>query len=118
MVDEAHAVIDAFSSLRCLVIGDAMLDSYLEGPATRLSPEAPVPVVDIQRTTDCPGGAANVAANLAALGASVTILTALGDDETGNDLVALLDSSGVDVSPIVRDPERASLRKTRLIAAG
>src|SRR5215207_9879023 len=112
MVGDARSVIDAFSSLRCLVIGDAMLDSYVEGPASRLSPEAPVPVVDIQRTTDCPGGAANVAANLAALGASVTILSALGDDQTGDELIALLSAVGVDTSAVVRDPGRASIRKT------
>ena len=107
MSAEFDRLLDRFPGLRCLVIGDAMLDSYAEGPANRLSPEAPVPVVDIAQTTHCPGGAANVAANLAALGASVTLLSVLGADEAGDTLIELLQAHGVEQTrlyemPIVR----------------
>ncbi|MEI8089237.1 MAG: PfkB family carbohydrate kinase [Opitutaceae bacterium] len=78
------------SALRILVIGDVMLDRYFWGDATRISPEAPVPVVDIQRETATAGGAANVALNLASLGAQATVVGYFGDDEAGRVLTATL----------------------------
>ena len=84
------SLLKKISTLRILVIGDVMLDRYFWGDATRISPEAPVPVVDIQRETATAGGAANVALNLASLGAQSTVVGYFGDDEAGRALTATL----------------------------
>lgn len=84
------ALLKKISTLRILVIGDVMLDRYLWGDATRISPEAPVPVVDITRESVTAGGAANVALNLASLGARSTVAGFFGDDEAGRQLTATL----------------------------
>jgi rfaE bifunctional protein kinase chain/domain len=83
-----------------LVVGDSMLDRYWEGRVERISPEAPVPVLQVTREFSRAGGAANVAINLAALGASVSLLTLVGDDEAGLRLVRLLDQAGVRVHAV------------------
>lgn len=80
----------AFKKSRVLVVGDVMLDRYWFGDVARISPEAPVPVVHVKRSEARPGGAANVARNAAALGASVTLLSVVGKDEAGAQLAALL----------------------------
>ncbi len=80
---------------RVLVVGDVMLDRYWFGDVERISPEAPVPVVHVSRTDERPGGAANVARNAASLGAQVTLLSVVGDDEPGRILERLLKSNGV-----------------------
>ena len=85
-----RALLKKINGLRIVVIGDVMLDHYLWGDATRISPEAPVPVVKVDRSEDRPGGAANVARNAAALGARVTILSVVGQDEPGRRLRELL----------------------------
>lgn len=108
--------IERFSKLNALVIGEAMLDSYSQGASGRLCPEAPVPVVDIRRRLDFPGGAANAAANLAALGARATLISAVGDDAEGRVLASLLGNQGVAVEPIVRQPGRKTLAKHRIMA--
>ncbi|HVW37544.1 MAG TPA: D-glycero-beta-D-manno-heptose 1-phosphate adenylyltransferase, partial [Pirellulales bacterium] len=108
--------IEQFSKLNALVIGEAMLDSYSRGVSGRLCPEAPVPVVDIRRRLDFPGGAANAAANLAALGAHVTLISAVGDDAEGGTLASLLASQGVAVEPVSRQPGRKTLAKHRIMA--
>ena len=84
-----------FSQLRILVVGDAMLDEYWFGDTSRISPEAPVPVVRTQSKKQCPGGAANVAVNLAALGADTRIAAVIGNDHRGVQLRALLEGCGV-----------------------
>ena len=84
-----------FSQLRILVVGDAMLDEYWYGDTSRISPEAPVPVVRTQSKKQCPGGAANVAVNLAALGADTRIAAVIGNDHRGAQLRALLEGYGV-----------------------
>ena len=84
-----------FSQLRILVVGDAMLDEYWFGDTSRISPEAPVPVVRTQSKKQCPGGAANVAVNLAALGADTRIAAVIGNDHWGAQLRALLEGCGV-----------------------
>ncbi len=84
-----------FSPLRILVAGDAMLDEYWFGDAGRISPEAPVPVVETRRTERRPGGAGNVACNAAALGATVHLVSAVGDDEHGRNLEEKLGDAGV-----------------------
>lgn len=102
------------SACRILVVGDVMLDRYWFGEVERISPEAPVPVVRIQRTEERLGGAANVARNVAALGARAGLLTVVGDDEAGRALVRLLDASGI--APYVHtDAQMATTVKLRVI---
>src|ERR1043165_693384 len=80
---------------RVLVAGDVMLDRYWFGDVERISPEAPVPVVHVSRTEERPGGAANVARNASSLGADVTLLAVVGDDEPGRNLQRLLEAQRV-----------------------
>ena len=83
------------TNARVLVVGDVMLDRYWFGDVTRISPEAPVPVVHVQRTEERPGGAANVARNIASLGGKATLLSVVGDDEAGRTLATLLEKAHV-----------------------
>ena len=101
---------------RVLVVGDVMLDRYWFGEVSRISPEAPVPIVKIEskRTKETPGGAANVAANAAALGANVALLSVIGDDEPGRKLAELLEKAGVKTN-LRRDGEIATTVKLRVI---
>jgi rfaE bifunctional protein kinase chain/domain len=85
----------SFRDARVLVVGDAMLDRYWFGEVTRISPEAPVAIVKVQRTEERPGGAANVARNVAALGAQVSLLSVIGDDEAGGTLQQLVEEAGI-----------------------
>jgi rfaE bifunctional protein kinase chain/domain len=86
------------SIARVLVVGDVMLDRYWFGEVSRISPEAPVPVVKVERTEERPGGAANVARNCAALGARASLLSVVGADEAGQALSRLLSAEGIDAS--------------------
>jgi rfaE bifunctional protein, domain II len=88
-------MIERFTRLNVVVIGDVMLDSWLQGPATRMAQEAPVPVVSVERCDDAPGGAANTALNLAALGATVHMLGVVGDDPPGRLLTRILRDHGI-----------------------
>jgi D-beta-D-heptose 7-phosphate kinase/D-beta-D-heptose 1-phosphate adenosyltransferase len=97
-------------------VGDLMLDRYVWGTATRLSPEAAVPVVDFVSETSCLGGAGNVAANLASLGAHVTLFGATGNDEASRSLRACMSALGVSDQGIFTDPRRPTTLKTRIIA--
>ncbi len=103
-----------FTRARVLVVGDVMLDRYWFGDVNRISPEAPVPVVLVRRAEERPGGAANVARNIAALGGRVSLLSVIGDDEPGRALEALLAGSGVDVS-LHRDAELSTTVKLRVV---
>src|SRR5215475_4949777 len=98
------------------VVGDLMLDRYLWGTASRLSPEAAVPVVDFEEQSECLGGAGNVAANLAALGARVEAFGVIGEDEPGSALRACLRVAGIAGKGIVADKSRVTTVKTRVIA--
>ncbi len=109
----ARALLKKISSLRVLVIGDIMLDHYIWGDATRISPEAPVPVVDIARDTYTAGGAANVALNLAALGARCTVAGRLADDEAGERLSSILRAKKIAVLPT--PGSGATILKTRVL---
>ncbi len=111
-------IVKSFQGLRALVIGDVMLDSYLEGRASRLCREGPVPVVSKTREERVPGGAANTAANLQELGAQVTLLGISGTDAAGEHLDATLKDLGVDTSRVVRDPSVSTLHKLRILANG
>jgi D-beta-D-heptose 7-phosphate kinase / D-beta-D-heptose 1-phosphate adenosyltransferase len=116
--DSPVDVVRGFPGLRALVIGDAMLDTWLEGEAIRLCKEAPVPVVREAATERCPGGAANAAANLAALGAEVLFISLVGRDAAGGQLRQALRASGVDDAWLVEDPYVSTLHKLRVIANG
>jgi len=102
------------SAARLLIVGDVMLDRYWFGDVTRISPEAPVPIVKIERSEERPGGAANVARNVAALGAQVGLLSVVGDDEAGRSLLRLLEASGIAVNLHV-DPAISTTVKLRVI---
>ncbi|TDD46256.1 D-glycero-beta-D-manno-heptose 1-phosphate adenylyltransferase [Nonomuraea terrae] len=103
--------------ISAVVIGDVMLDSWLRGPAKRLAQEAPVPVMSLEATEDAPGGAANTAANLVALGARVRLVGVVGDDECGEKLVQSLRLLGVQVD-LVTVPGRRTAHKRRLVTSG
>lgn len=110
------AILDACRNLRILVIGDVMLDHYIWGEVTRISPEAPVPVIHVMRESHTAGGAANVALNLAALGGQASLIGAFGNDEAGKNLVQILGQASIDFSACVIRPEIATIVKTRVIA--
>src|SRR5476649_733837 len=109
-------ILGAFPRRKILVIGDLMLDEFLWGKVTRISPEAPVPVVDIQRRAAYPGGAANVARNLASLGAKVGLAGVIGLDVPGQHLVQLLSEEGIATASIRHSPLRPTTHKTRICA--
>jgi rfaE bifunctional protein kinase chain/domain len=106
---------EQFSKARLLVVGDVMLDRYWFGDTSRISPEAPVPVVQVGKIDERLGGAANVARNVAALGAKTTILGVIGDDEPGSRVTDLLKSSGVN-SQLEIDGKVPTTVKLRVIA--
>jgi D-beta-D-heptose 7-phosphate kinase/D-beta-D-heptose 1-phosphate adenosyltransferase len=112
----AAPIIQRFDQLKVLILGDVMLDEYIWGTVHRISPEAPVPVVSVKGRTAVPGGAANVAANVAALGAAVAIVGLVGADQEGGQLSQLLASLPVDCSGMVVDQERPTTTKIRIIA--
>lgn len=105
-----------FSNLRVLVAGDFMLDEYLWGRVERISPEAPVVVVEVERETRTLGGAGNVVNNLVALGARVEVLGLVGDDHPGQLLRQEMVRLGVDAAGLFADRERRTSRKTRVMA--
>lgn len=109
-------LVSSFSGKRILVIGDLMLDRFIWGDVRRISPEAPVPVVRITRESVHPGGAGNVVANLAALGARPLVVGWVGRDEPGREVVRLLKDLGADVSGLIATSEMSSIEKTRIIA--
>ena len=113
MTKRATALPD-LAKARVLVVGDVMLDRYWYGEVERISPEAPVPVVKVQRTEERPGGAANVALNAAALGAQVALLSVVGTDEAGTSLERLIAAKGISTS-LHRDEKLATTVKLRVI---
>jgi D-beta-D-heptose 7-phosphate kinase/D-beta-D-heptose 1-phosphate adenosyltransferase len=115
MTESLLQVVGRFASKRVLVLGDAMLDSYMFGTSTRLCQEAPVPVVAIHERRDCPGGAANTAVNLAALGCQVDFLSVVGADDEGDRLRDLLPLLGVSTSLLTISAARQTLSKLRIV---
>ena len=110
----AGQMLPDFRKARILVVGDVMLDRYWFGEVSRISPEAPVPVVKIGRTEERPGGAANVARNIASLGAQACLLSVIGNDEPGDTLVGLLKGAGIEVH-LHRDPTITTTVKLRVV---
>ena len=112
----AQEILDAFVGKRVLVVGDVMLDEYVWGRVSRVSPEAPVMVVDADSHTYVPGGAANVVNNLCALGAQAAIVGLVGKDSAGQTLTEKLTEEGADVSGLLTTEVRPTTQKTRIIA--
>ncbi len=116
--DRLAATIRRLSRASVLVVGDAMLDRYVYGDVERVSPEAPVPVLSVQRELAMPGGAGNVVRNLGALGAAVAFVSVVGDDQAGSDLTGLIGGQpGVEPWLLVQGG-RATTVKTRMVAQG
>lgn len=104
-----------FQHAKLLVIGDVMLDRYWHGSASRVSPEAPVPVVQVANREDRPGGAGNVALNIAALGSAVRLVGVVGDDESGLELLSRLKAAGV-YCDFLQSEEKPTITKLRIIS--
>ena len=115
-VPRLKRLVPRFKGKRIGVVGDVMLDRYLWGSATRLSPEAAVPVVDFAEQSECLGGAGNVAANLAALGARAEMFGVVGEDEPGQALRSCLRAARVEDRGVLADKSRVTTVKTRVIA--
>lgn len=108
--------VDRITGRLVLIIGDVMLDRYWWGTVSRISPEAPVPVVQKQRSTVAPGGAANVAANVASLGGQALLLGVIGRDDAGQELCQALELAGVSSEYLLTVPGRPTTVKTRIVA--
>jgi len=109
--------IDDFKKVKVLVIGDLMIDEYLWGSVDRISPEAPVPVVCVQKESHALGGAGNVIHNLVAMGAKVTAIGTAGTGKTGKMIFEKLEDLGIKTDGIISEPQRPTTRKTRVIAS-
>ena len=105
-----------FSNLKVVIVGDIMLDTYWWGNVERISPEAPVPVVALQRKELRVGGAANVALNTVSLGAQTTIFSIIGNDKDGTDLLQLLKDNNIETSYIISSAKRITTNKTRVMS--
>lgn len=110
-----NQLFEDFSRRKILVLGDVMIDAYLEGKVNRMSPEAPVPIVSFTSQEQRLGGAANVALNLLSFGASVTICSVIGADNNGQDLQDLMRKQSISVEGLVLSPNRKTTVKTRVI---
>ena len=115
---ELEPLVGTLAGVRVVVLGDLMLDTYVWGDALRISPEAPVPVLEVRSRTHRPGGAANAAAGVVALGGVASVGGIVGVDRAADALRAALSESGMDADGVAPDPERPTTTKTRFIAAG
>lgn len=106
---------NSFKNKKIMIVGDMMLDVYMNGKVERISPEAPVPIVSVTKTFSRLGGAANVAQNLKALGAEPILCSIIGKDEKSNDLTSLMLEHNMNVSGIVKSNERITTTKVRII---
>jgi len=116
--DRLEALLGKMATTRIVVVGDAMLDVYLVGDADRVSPEAPVPVVTVHASRHALGGAANVAANVAAIGAECRLVAVLGADARGESVKAELEDDKLGTQYLVTDTTRPTTSKTRVVARG
>ncbi len=113
---ELLPALDFFSEARVLVIGDVMMDQFIWGRVDRISPEAPVPVVDVDHETFMLGGAANVLRNIVTLGGACDLIGVVGEDDMGRRIVDQLRELGADGEAIIADPSRQTTMKTRVVA--
>jgi rfaE bifunctional protein kinase chain/domain len=114
---DVRNLFDSFAQLKVLIIGDVMLDSYIWGSVERISPEAPVPVINVSRKDFRLGGAANVALNISSLGASPILCALIGNDDDGRKLIQRLDENKMSKEGIVISNDRPTTVKTRVIAS-
>ena len=112
----AHSILNAAAKRTVLVTGDAMLDQFIWGDVDRISPEAPVPIVNFKRESFMAGGAANVARNLTTLGCPAQMHSVIGRDDAAKKLRELLKTDGVGCQPLITDASRQTSYKTRIIA--
>jgi rfaE bifunctional protein kinase chain/domain len=110
-----NSLFEEFCNYKIVVVGDVMVDAYLEGKVNRISPEAPVPIVNLVEKEERLGGAANVALNLLSLGASVAICSVIGTDSHGAQMLDLMKAKSIDVSGVISSAERKTTVKTRVI---
>jgi D-beta-D-heptose 7-phosphate kinase/D-beta-D-heptose 1-phosphate adenosyltransferase len=115
-IGKIKKTISNFKNAKVLVIGDLILDEFLWGDVSRISPEAPVPVVWVKRESFMPGGASNVANNLRSLGAGTYMVGVIGDDEHGAILKSELEQKGIDTRGMIADVSRPTTLKTRVVA--
>lgn len=115
---ELQKVVERFKGVPVVVVGDLILDHYIWGKVNRISPEAPVVIVEVTEENRRPGGAGNVVNNLISLGAKVSVCGVVGDDQEGRDLVGMLSGLGAEVDGILVDRSRPTSVKTRVIAHG
>lgn len=107
-----------FDNKKILIVGDIMLDTYLNGTVDRISPEAPVPIVNIKNKVNNPGGAANVALNIKNLGSEPILCSIIGNDIIGNDLKQIISKSGINTDFIIKSDNRKTTNKNRVIGNG
>lgn len=117
-MEELTNLLTKFKSTKVLVVGDIMIDSYLWGKVNRISPEAPVPVVAVSKKENRLGGAANVAMNIAALGATPIMVATVGNDDNGEIVKSLLSENNLSCDGIVVDQTKPTIVKTRVISSG
>jgi len=114
--ERVQEILARFPQTHIMTLGDCMLDQWVWGRVTRISPEAPVPVVDVHSYSYTAGGAANVSSNLCALGAQASLIGVAGKDVQAKQLKKVLKEQGVETKGIIADPERPTTLKTRIIA--
>ena len=114
---ELLKLISLFKKQTVLVVGDTMVDKFIWGKVIRISPEAPVPVVEVTKETEVLGGAANVANNITALGGKAFIVSVIGEDITGKTLIEMLSEKNINYDYLVYSSHRPTIIKTRIIAA-
>ena len=113
---ELESILERFQQARILIVGDLILDQYIWGEVNRISPEAPIPVVEVTRESYSLGGAANVANNVRALGARAEVCGVVGDDGNGRMMMASLGERGIGTRAVITDPSRRTTLKTRVVA--
>ena len=118
MNEQVKTALRGANQLNILVVGDVMVDAYLLGKVERISPEAPVPILRTEKREQRPGGAANVALNLVALGARCTLVGAMGQDDEANILKGLLEGAGISAAGLVTLKDRPTTSKTRVMSGG
>lgn len=116
--DALEALVDRMAGLRALVVGDLLLDEYRSGAVERVSPEAPVPILRVERSEMALGGAGNVARNLTRLGARCLLGGVLGPDAEGRQVRALVEAASIEPAGLVEDPSRPTTHKLRAVARG
>ncbi len=116
MITNLQKVLEQFSTSKVLIIGDVMIDRYLKGVVDRVSPEAPVPIVNLQQTEERLGGAANVALNIKALGASPLLCSMIGQDAASQSFLKLMPEAGLSARGILQSSDRVTTVKSRVVA--